>query len=85
VIGETDFVMNGTLGHRANANRDFFMNVLAWLSGIDAVTASSLGGDAMLVTGFDRSNWYALMGWAGVGIPLIFLLAGRFVSKLVRW
>ena len=52
---------------------------------LNPVTASSLGGDAMLVTGFDRSNWYALMGWAGVGIPLIFLLAGRLVSKLVRW
>jgi hypothetical protein len=85
VMGETDFVMNGTLGHRANANRDLFMNILAWLSGIDAVTASSLGGDAMLVTGFARSDWYTLMGWASVGIPLVFLLAGRFVSKLVRW
>jgi len=84
VIGETDFVMNGTLGHRANANRDFFMNILAWLSGIDAVTASSLGGDAMLVTGFDRHDWYVLMGWAIVGMPLIFLLAGSFIFKLVR-
>ncbi len=85
VVGETDFVMNATLGRRANANQDFFMNILAWLSGIDAVTASSLGGDAMLVTGFDRREWYLLMAWASAGIPLIFLLAGRFLFKLVRW
>lgn len=84
VIGETDFVMNGTLGHRANANRDFFMNILAWLSGIDAVTASSLGGDAMLVTGFDRHDWYVLMGWATVGMPLILLISGRLILRLMR-
>jgi ABC-type uncharacterized transport system len=85
VIGEADFVMNGTLGYRANANRDFFLNMLSWLSGIDAVTASSLGGDAMLVTGFERRDWYLLMGWAVVGIPLLFLSAGLLIFKLLRW
>ena len=85
VIGETDFVMNGTLSHRANANRDFFINILSWLSGIDAVTASSLGGDAMLVTGFNRNDWYLLMGGASVAIPLILLLVGRLLVKVVRW
>jgi len=85
VIGETDFVMNGTLGYRANANRDFFLNMLSWLSGIDAVTASSLGGDAMLVTGFERRDWYVLMGWAVAGIPLLFLCVGLLLFKLLRW
>jgi ABC-type uncharacterized transport system len=85
VAGETDFVMNGTLAHRANANRDFFMNILAWLSGIDAVTASSLGGDAMLVTGFDRDDWALLMGWACAIVPLFILLVGRVLLKMVRW
>jgi hypothetical protein len=85
VIGETDFVMNGTLGYRANANRDFFLNMLSWLSGIDSVTASSLGGDAMLVTGFERRDWYVLMGWAVVGLPLLFLSVGLLFFKLLRW
>jgi hypothetical protein len=85
VIGETDFVMNGTLGYRANANRDFFLNMLSWLSGIDAVTASSLGGDAMLVTGFERRDWYVLMGWAVVGLPLLFLSVGLLFFKVLRW
>lgn len=85
VVGETDFVMNGTLGHRANANRDFFINILSWLSGIDTVTASSLGGDAMLVTGFERKDWYVLMGWAVGGLPLIFLCVGLLFFKLMRW
>ena len=85
VIGETDFVMNGILAHRANANRDFFLNILSWLAGIDAVTASSLGGDAMLVTGFDRRDWYVLMGWAVGGLPLLFLCGRLFFSKVMRW
>jgi ABC-type uncharacterized transport system involved in gliding motility auxiliary subunit len=85
VIGEADFVMNGTLGYRANANRDFLLNMLAWLSGIDAVTASSLGGDAMLVTGFERRDWYVLMGWAVAGVPLLFLGLGLLLFKVLRW
>jgi len=85
VIGEADFVMNGTLGYRANANRDFLLNMLSWLSGIDAVTASSLGGDAVLVTGFERRDWYVLMGWAVAGIPLLFLCFGLLLFKLLRW
>jgi len=85
VIGESDFVMNGTLGYRANANRDFLLNVLSWLSGLDAVTASSLGGDAMLVTGFERRDWYVLMGWAVAGLPLLFLWIGLLLFKVLRW
>jgi hypothetical protein len=49
------------------------------------VTASSLGGDAMLVTGFERRDWYLLMGWAVAGIPLLFLCFGLLLFKLVRW
>ena len=74
VIGEAGFVANGALSVRANANRDFFMNVLAWLAGIDVGTASSLGGDAVLVTGFTRDEWMNLTAVAVGGMPLLFLL-----------
>ena len=75
VMGETDFVMNGALASRANANRDFFMNAVAWLAGIDTGTAPSLGGDATLVTGFARHQWIVFMVWSAVVVPAcVFLL-----------
>jgi hypothetical protein len=75
VIGGTDFVMNGTLASRANANRDFFMNAVSWLAGVDMGSAPSLGGDATLVTGFVRRDWLLFMAGAVGGVPLcVFLL-----------
>lgn len=69
VVGEADFVMNGTLATRANANRDLFMNALYWLAGIDAGMASSLGGDATLVTGFERRQWVQFMILSAAALP----------------
>jgi len=83
VIGEAGFVANGALAVRANANRDFFMNVLSWLAGIDVGTASSLGGDAVLVTGFMRREWVLLLAWAAGGVPLI-VLAVAFAAARMR-
>ncbi len=75
VIGETDFVMNGMLASRASANRDFFVNAVAWLAGIDMGSAPSLGGDATLVTGFTRREWVLFMvGAAGVVPFCVFLV-----------
>lgn len=84
VIGEAGFVANGALSVRANANRDFFMNVLSWLAGIDAGTASSLGGDAVLVTGFARDDWTALMAWAVAGVPVFFAALMAVLSRVFR-
>ncbi len=69
VVGEADFVMNGTLAARANANRDLFMNVLYWLAGIETGTASSLGGDATLVTGFERRQWFLFLILTAAAVP----------------
>ena len=84
VIGEAGFVANGALAARANANRDFFMNVLAWLAGIDVGTASSLGGDAVLVTGFTREGWMTLMLWAVVAVPALALLVMAVAARIFR-
>ena len=84
VIGETDFVMNGTLATRANANRDLFMNAVSWLAGVDAGTAPSLGGDATLVTGFSRREWVLFMVWSAVIVPLCVLLVFSLVSLRLR-
>ncbi len=52
-VGDVSFVMNGQLASRANANRDFFLNCVAYLSGTDAVTESGTEPDR-LVAGLDR-------------------------------
>jgi len=80
VFGETDFVMNGTLAARANANRDLFMNALAWLAGIDTEMGPSLGGDATLVTGFTRRQWVEFVVASTVLLPVVFLLAFVLLS-----
>jgi hypothetical protein len=84
VIGETDFVMNGVLATRANANRDFFLNAVAWLAGIDTGSATSLGGDASLVTGFSRREWELFLLWAAGGVPAAFLVLFVLFSVRLR-
>lgn len=80
VFGETDFVMNGALATRANANRDLFLNALSWLAGIDTASGSSLGGDATLVTGFSRRQWMVFMLGATLLVPAGFLVMFTLVS-----
>jgi len=55
VIGDPLFVSNGPLSARALANRDFFMNCIAYLAGIDM--AGSVGIEAgVLASGLDRGG-----------------------------
>ena len=88
VVGETEFVMNGTLASRANANRDFFLNAVSWLAGVDTGTAPSLGGDATLFTGLARREWVMLTLLATLAVPggafLIFCLICRRSRRAVR-
>lgn len=53
-VGDAGFVLNGQLAARANANRDFFLNCVAYLAGTDA--PGSGGAEAgVLSSGMDRS------------------------------
>jgi ABC-type uncharacterized transport system involved in gliding motility auxiliary subunit len=80
VFGDVDFVMNRALSGRANANRDLFMNAVGWLAGVSMGSSSSVGGDATLATGFDRSDWFLSMVWSVLIIPVIVLVLFRIVS-----
>ncbi|MFO7937185.1 MAG: Gldg family protein [Kiritimatiellia bacterium] len=80
VFGDVDFVMNRVLSGRANANRDFFMNAVGWLAGVSMGSSSSVGGDATLATGFDRSDWVLSMMWSVFIIPVSVLLLFRIIS-----
>lgn len=52
-IGDVGFVMNGKLRAYGNANRDFFLNAVNYLSGRDSMTSAGTETDR-LVTGMDR-------------------------------
>lgn len=82
VFGESDFVSNGVLAARANANRDLFVNALYWLAGVDSSGASSLGGDSLLVTGLHRNQWIQFLVVASMVIPLtVFVVFSLVVFK----
>ena len=54
-VGDVGFAMNGALRTYANANGDFFLNAVKYLSGRDALT--EVGADAgRLVSGMDRAS-----------------------------
>ena len=73
-IGDSAFAMNGAMLARANANRDFFLNCAAYLSGTDVIVAQGDVTDG-LVTGLDRSGRFrhAILS-AGVLPGMVFLV-----------
>ena len=72
-IGDAGFVMNGQLGARANANRDFFLNCVAYLSGTDASVASGAEMN-VLSTGLDRATRGRFAAIVAGAVPLVVLL-----------
>ena len=54
-VGDASFVMNGMLSARANANRDFFLNCVAYLSGSEAFDSGAVEA-GVLTTGMDRGK-----------------------------
>ena len=75
VAGDPAFVSNGALRQRANANRDVFLNAVAWLAGLDALTAPRTPGNAV-VTDMDRAGWVRFGAVSACGLPLALLLLG---------
>jgi len=83
-IGDAGFVMNGQLAARANANRDFFLNCVAYLSGTDASVASGAESDA-LVTGFDREGRVRFAAVVAGAVPLaVFLVLAAVAARRRR-
>ncbi|MBQ6338530.1 MAG: Gldg family protein [Kiritimatiellae bacterium] len=80
VISDGMFVANGALATRGNANRDFFLNSMAWLAGLDTLSAVRTPGN-MVVTGLDRKGWLRFGTWTGV---LILSFAGLVLLTSLR-
>lgn len=68
-VGDSLFVMNGQLSSLSNANRDFFLNCVAYLSGTDALASSGVDANAV-VTGFDRSGYMRFALVTAVCVPV---------------
>lgn len=78
-IGDASFAINGQLAARANANRDFFLNCISYLTGVDAAISVDPGWNT-LVSGLDRAGRLKLaVALAGVApaLALVLLLALR--------
>jgi len=84
-VGDASFVMNGPLAARANANRDFFLNCVAFLSGTDAAAASGTE-TAVLTTGMDRAARVRLAVSLAGAVPALvtFLLLGTVLRRRLR-
>ena len=85
VVGDPTFALNGSLASRANANRDFLLNCVAYLSGTDATGAS--GTEAgVLVSGLDRATrlHFALATCGGVPALVFLVLAGVTFRRRLR-
>lgn len=72
-VGDAGFVMNGPLAARANANRDFFLNSIAFLSGTHS-SGSSGTETVVLVSGMDRSARLRHLVWSACVAPGVLLL-----------
>ena len=83
-VGDASFVMNGALAARANANRDFFLNCVAYLSGTDASSASGIGA-GVFTTGMDRPGRIRFLVALAGAFPLaVFAVAAFAVFRRRR-
>ena len=72
-IGDVGFILNGKLRAYGNANRDFFLNAVQYLSGRDAATESDPDADR-LESGMDRAARARFAVATSAAFPAVFFL-----------
>lgn len=81
VIGDASFALNAQLATRKNANRDFFLNSIAFLAGSDTSVGSGQEWN-QFVTGMDRRSRINFTFLSAVVIPgIVFVLMMLAVAK----
>lgn len=80
-VGDEVFVMNAPLAAQASANRDFFLNCVEYLAGVDTSGTSQSEADRFSV-GLDRTGKRRLVLWSAAVLPgivfvVLFALAAR--------
>ncbi|MBO5643083.1 MAG: Gldg family protein [Kiritimatiellae bacterium] len=73
VVGDGSFAVNSQLKFRANANRDFFMNIASYLSGVDSFYDAPENACGLLPT-LDVLRVSRFMIGSALGFPLISLI-----------
>ena len=81
LIGDPSFLGNAALASRANANRDFFLNAVAWLAGLDVSGSSGMGGNVISAR-MDRRLRIRFVLLSVVGVPVAL---GLFVLIVRVW
>ena len=75
VIGDPSFLLNASLASRANANRDFFLNAVAWLAGLDVSGAVGISGN-ILSARMDRSHRIGFLAFSAGLLPAVIAMIG---------
>lgn len=79
-IGDSAFVLNAALAANASANRDFFLNCVAYLAGVDSTVAAGVE-PGLLVSGLDREGRFRFLLVTAATLPLaVFLLLALSVA-----
>ena len=78
VIGDPSFFLNGALASRANANRDFFLNAIAWLAGLDVSGSVSIA-ENVLSARMDRTRRIRFLAVSAVVVPALLAVVGLAV------
>lgn len=86
VIGDPSFFLNGALRSRANANRDFLLNSVAWLVGLDVSGAVGVA-DNVLSVRMDRASRIRFLVYSSVAVPLAvaFVVGFGLRHRRRRW
>jgi hypothetical protein len=82
-IGDASFFLNGSFESRANANKDFFLNAVAWLAGLDVSSSSGMSAD-VLSARMERREWIHFTVFASCVPALVIMFAGLLVIRR-RW
>lgn len=82
-VGDDSFVMNGRLVASANANRDFFLNCVAFLAGTETMGSAGTG-NAKLVSGMDRRARMQFVITTSVVLPGTFFVVALTCVALKR-
>ena len=74
VVGSDSFATNGALGERGAANRDFMLNAVSWLAGVDSTSAAS-ASPMQVHLGMARESYVPFASASAVVYPLLVFLA----------
>ena len=83
VVGDVGFVQNVRLENSVSANRDFFLNCVAYLAGVDALAESSVEANQLII-GLDRMGRVRFVLISALVVPTLLALVFIFMTAARR-